>query len=163
MTTIKKLAKQNGATASDFAALAGEHGFKGGLDTEIPPEIVEKITAANNGNGKTATNNGNGNGNGNFALSTNNQTIDLSNPNLEEELKVATAIGIAKADLLLEAQRQAFEQRYGEGEEEMADYIIPLYGEYQGALNSLQASRPPRKRQSILEKFAELQAQIAKK
>jgi hypothetical protein len=158
-TTIKELAKTTGIAISELAAKAGELGFKGGTNAQLPEDIEKQLA-----NTKTVNStNGNGNGNGNFALSTNNQTIDLSNPNLEEELKVATAIGIAKADLLLEAQRQAFEQRYGEGEEEMADYIISLYGEYQGALNSLQASRPPRKRQSISEKFAELQAQIAKK
>jgi len=158
-TTIKELAKTTNIATSELAAKAGELGFKGGTNAPLPEDIEKQLV-----NTKPA-NNGNGNGNGKheLALSSEHKTIDLSNPNLEEELKVAAAIGIAKADLLLEAQRQAFEQRYGEGEEEMADYVLGLYSEYQEALGNLQAARQPRKRQSISEKFAELQAQIAKK
>jgi len=159
MTTIKELAKSTNIPTAELAAKAGDLGFKGGTNAQLPEDIEKQLA-----NTKTViSSNGNGNGKDNLALSGDRQTIDLSNPNLEEELKVAAAIGITKANLLLEAERQTFEEHYEEGQEEMANYILSLYGEYQGALANLQAARPTRKRQSISEKFAEIQAQVTKK
>lgn len=170
MTTIKELAKSKNIPISELATKAGELGFKGGTNAELP-ENIEKALA----NVQPAKPNAeNSNGNGNHSLSSNRKTTSLSNLNLEEELKVATAIGIANAELVLEATRQAYEQRLAEGKEEMREEIgnslisqyreyLTVYQEYKAALASSESARPASKRKSITEKFAELQAEIAKK
>lgn len=157
MTTITELAKTSGIPKAELATKAGELGFKGGTNAELPKNIEKELANIK------AVNSSNGNGNGNLSLSADRQTINLENLNLEEELKIASAIGITQAEALLEAMRQSFEQRLEEGQEEMGDYILSLYKEHREALATLQAARPTRKRQSISEKFAELQAEIAKK
>ncbi|MDY6803509.1 MAG: hypothetical protein SXA11_06840 [Cyanobacteriota bacterium] len=162
MTTITELAKTSGISKADLSAKAGELGFKGGLNGELPQEIADKIKAtANNGNGKKS--NGNSNGKDNLALSSEYKAINLS-LDLEEQLKAASMIGHAQAELVLEAMRQAYTNRMDEGEEEIESDMIQRFTRYQEALTQLQGARPNRtEKKSITERFAELQAQIAKK